>query len=82
MNEVFADLLDIFVVVYLDNILIYLNSLDDHKGHVKKVLKRLWTYKLFASPTKCTFHKKSVEFLEFILSPERSQIDKQKINII
>ena len=41
MNEVFSDMLDICVVVYLDDILIYLDDLDIHKSHVKEVLKRL-----------------------------------------
>jgi len=67
MNKIFANLLDVFMVVYLDNILIYL---DDHKEHVKEVLRRLGTHKLFTSPAKCTFYQNSVEFLGFILSLE------------
>jgi len=65
MNEVFGDVLDVYVVVYLDDILIYSNNLDNHKEHVKEVLRRLWTHKLYASPSKCTFHKENVEFLGF-----------------
>jgi len=41
MNEVFADLLNIYVVIYLDNILIYSDNLEDHIKHMKEVLKRL-----------------------------------------
>jgi len=41
MNEIFADLLNVFMVVYLDNILIYLDNLVNHKEHVKEVLRRL-----------------------------------------
>jgi len=82
MNEIFADLLDVYVVIYLDDILIYSDSLDDHKGHIKEVLKRLRVHKLFASPTKCTFHQRSVEFLGFILSPEGLQMNEQKVKVI
>ena len=41
MNDIFSDVLDVFVVIYLDDILIYSDNMDDHKKHVKKVLKRL-----------------------------------------
>jgi len=41
MNELFSDLLDICVVVYLDDILVYSDNLDSHKNHVMEVLKRL-----------------------------------------
>jgi len=41
MNNIFSDLLDVSVVIYLDNILIYSNNMDDHKKHVKEVLRRL-----------------------------------------
>ena len=70
MNEIFSDLLDVCVVVYLDDILIYSDNLVDHKQHVKEVLTRLRKYKLYASPSKCFFHQREVEFLGFILSPE------------
>ena len=41
MNDVFSDLLDVCVVVYLDNILIYSDDITQHRSHVKEVLKRL-----------------------------------------
>jgi len=50
MNDIFSDVLDIFIVIYLDNILIYLDNMDDHKKHVKEVLKRLqenWWWGIF-----------------------------------
>jgi len=82
MNEVFGDLLDVYVVVYLDDILIYSNNLKDHRGHVEEVLRRLRAHKLYASPTKCAFHKDSVEFLGFILSPKGLTMDEQKVQTI
>jgi len=82
MNEVFGDLLDIFVVVYLDDILIYLDNLEDHRGYVKEVLRHLWLHKLFASLAKCMFHKESVEFLGFVLGPQELLMNKQKVQTI
>ena len=82
INEIFGDLLDIYVVVYLDNILIYSNNLEDHRGHVKEVLKHLQAHKLYASPAKCAFHKESIEFLGFILGPEGLTTDEQKVKVI
>ena len=41
MNDIFSDVLDIFIVIYLDDILIYSDNMNNHKKHVKEVLKRL-----------------------------------------
>ena len=82
MNEVFSDMLDICVVVYLDDILIYSDNLDIHKSHVKEVLKRLRDNGLYASPSKCAFHQRRVEFLGFVLSPEGVHIDPNKVQTI
>jgi len=52
MNDVFFDLLDVCVVVYLDNILIYSNDITQHQSHVKEVLKRLQKAGLYAKAEK------------------------------
>ena len=82
MNEIFANLLDVSVVIYLNDILIYSNSLEDHKGHIKEILHQLHTNGLYASLSKCLFHKEKVKFLGFILGPEGIQMDKEKIRTI
>ena len=82
MNKIFSDLLDVCVVIYLDNILIYSDNLVDHKQHVKEVLTRLRKHKLYASLSKCSFHQREVEFLGFILSPEGLQMDQNKVKVI
>ena len=56
MNDIFLDLLDVCVVVYLDDILIYSDNLENHKNHIKEVLRRFRDNGLYASPTKCAFH--------------------------
>jgi hypothetical protein len=70
MNEVFKDYLDEFLLTYLDDLLIYSQTLEEHREQVKKVLTRLREYDLFAKPKKCEFKKKSVEYLG-LLSQKR-----------
>ncbi|CDO69315.1 hypothetical protein BN946_scf184976.g34 [Trametes cinnabarina] len=82
VNEVFVDLLDVCVVVYLDDILIYSNSLEEHRQHVKEVLRRLRKFKLYARADKCEFHATSVEYLGYILSPEGLTMAESKVKAI
>ena len=82
MNKIFLNILNLCVVIYLDNILIYLDSLDKHKNHIKEVLEKLWRYILYALPMKYSFHQCEIEFLEFILSPGELQIDPKKVQTI
>jgi len=70
MNEIFADLLDVCVVVYVDDILIYSNNLKEHKSHVKEILRRLKENKLYALPSKYFFHRDKIEFLGFIINKD------------
>ena len=53
MNDIFRDMVDECVVVYLDDILIYLEDQSKHKEHVHEVLKRLRKHGLYAAPQKC-----------------------------
>ena len=76
MNEVFSDLINISVVVYLDNILIYSNNLAEHRKHVKEVLRRLQKHSLFACTNKCEFHAEQVKYLRYILSPKGLSMDQ------
>ena len=65
MNKVFADFLNVSVVIYLDDILIYSDNLLEHKKHVKEVLYHLRNNGLYAFPTKCIFHQQKIEFLAY-----------------
>ena len=56
MNNIFSDLLDVCVMIYLDDILIYLNNMSEHHQHVKEVLKHLHKAGLYAKAEKCEFH--------------------------
>ena len=82
MNNIFSNLLDICVVIYLDDILIYLNNMSEHHWHVKEVLKHLCKAGLYAKAEKCKFHSKSVEYLGYILSPSGLTMSDEKVKII
>ena len=82
MNNIFSDLLDVCVVIYLDDILIYLNNISNHHRHVKEVLKHLCKAGLYAKAEKYKFHSKSVEYLEYILSSSALTMSNDKIKII
>ena len=68
MNTVFLNLLDTCVLVYLDDILIYSDTLEEHCCHIHEVLLWLQNNKLYAHGDKCSFHKDTIEYLGFILS--------------
>jgi hypothetical protein len=55
MNSVFMDYLDKFVVVFIDDILIYSQNEEEHEEHLKRVLQRLWEHQLYAKLSKCEF---------------------------
>jgi len=63
MNDIFSDILDVCVVIYLDDILIYSNDMSKHHWHVKKVLKHLYKAGLYAKAEKCEFYSELVEYL-------------------
>ena len=78
----FLLIFNVCAVGYLDDILIYLDSLEDHQDHVHEVLHRLHTVGLYANPKKCKFHMDTVEYLRFILSPKGLQMDPAKVSTI
>ena len=62
MNDIFSDLLDVHVIIYLDDILVYSDDPTEHTKHVHEVLRRLRKHGLFARPDKCHFSEDSVEY--------------------
>ncbi|KAG6329299.1 hypothetical protein ID866_9790 [Astraeus odoratus] len=82
VNTIFADMLDISLIMYLNDILIYLGNKEKHKEHVKEVLWCLCKHGLYAKPEKCKFHSDSVEYLGYHLSPESLTMSQDKIKTI
>ena len=63
MNDLLANYLDDFVVVFLDDILIYLKTIEDHVVHLWNVLQKLQNHQLFAKASKYEIAYESIEFL-------------------
>ena len=82
MTEIFRDVLDVFVVIYIDDLLIFSESEEEHVEHVKEVLRRLRSNKLYAKLSKCAFHSGSVEFLGFVISGNGISMAEDKVDSI
>ncbi|KAF8081118.1 hypothetical protein N665_0905s0001 [Sinapis alba] len=82
MNEVFRDYLDEFVIIFIDDILIYSRSVEEHGRHLRLVLERLRDQKLFAKFSKCRFWKREVGFLGHRVSEQGVAVDQEKISTI
>jgi len=79
MNSVFMPELDKFMVVFIDDILVYSKNVEDHEEHLRVVLTRLWEHKLYAKFSKCEFWLKKVPFLGHVLSEDGISIDPGKV---
>ncbi|CAA7021303.1 unnamed protein product [Microthlaspi erraticum] len=82
MNEVFHDYLDGFVIVFIDDILVYSKTKEEHKEHLRKVLERLRSQKLYAKFSKCRFWKREIGFLGHRVSEQGVSVDPEKIAAI
>ncbi|MBW0482017.1 hypothetical protein O181_021732 [Austropuccinia psidii MF-1] len=82
LNDIFQDLLSIFVVVYLDEIMVFSKSEKEHGTHVSTVHTRLRANDLFAKASKCLFHVTSVEYLGYVVSSEGLKMDQAKVQQI
>ncbi|MBW0559874.1 hypothetical protein O181_099589 [Austropuccinia psidii MF-1] len=78
VNDIIADFLDIFVVVYLDDIMVFSSSEEEHFKHVSSVLQRLQDNNLFSKASKCVFHASSVEYLGYVVSSEGLKMDSSQ----
>jgi hypothetical protein len=79
MNSVFMPELDKFVMVFIDDILVYSKSMEEHEEHLRVVLQRLREHQLYAKFSKCEFWIKEVPFLGHVISPEGITVDPDKV---
>ena len=82
MNCVFRPYVDQFVVVFIDDFLVYSNDREDHDTHLRVVLETLRKEQLYAKLSKCEFWLREVSFLRHIISEEGIRVDLKKIEVI
>ncbi|XP_036068023.1 uncharacterized protein LOC118598811 [Oryzias melastigma] len=82
VNDVFRDLLHKFVIVYIDDILVYSDTFEEHVSHVRQVLQRLITHRLYAKGEKCEFHQTSVSFLGYVIRAQGVAMDQGKVEAV
>ncbi|THH21377.1 hypothetical protein EUX98_g8392 [Antrodiella citrinella] len=82
VNSIFADMLDVCIIVYLDDVLVYSKNPADHRKNVKEVLRRLRKNSLYCKLSKCEFDVTTTEYLGYILSPEGLRMSSEKVQVI
>jgi hypothetical protein len=79
INKAFMKYLDKFIVVFIDDILVYSRNEEEHEGHLRLVLQKLRDHKLYAKLSKCEFWLKQVAFLGHVVSKGGISVDPSKV---
>ena len=82
MNDMLREFVNDFVVVYLDDILIYSKSAEEHERHLRKVLQKLREHKFYANLKKCEFMKQEIAFLGHIVGVNGIKVDPRKVQAV
>ena len=82
VNDTFREFLDIFLLAYLDDLLIYSKTLKEHKRHVRQILERCQEVGLYLKPEKCQFHAQEVSFVGFLISENEVRMDSSKVEAV
>ena len=82
INKALTELVNRFCVIYLNDILIFLEFEEEHLSHVKEILERLRQYQLYAKLSKCQFFTTQVEFLRFIISIDDVTMNSSRVKAI
>lgn len=79
MNNVLEEYLDKFVIVYIDDILVYSKNQTEHREHLELVLEKLRKHELYAKESKCELFKEEIDFLGHIINKDGVKMDPKKI---
>lgn len=82
INDTLRPFLDVFCTAYLDDILVYSSTLEEHQEHVKKILEVLSKAGLHLKPEKCEFHKTEVKYLGLVISDKGISMDPGKVETV
>ena len=81
-NQVFDEYLDKFVVVYLDDIVVYSATIEEHKKHLAKVFQKLRDNQLYVNRKKCSFAQESIKFLGHVVDHGHIKMNLEKVRAI
>jgi hypothetical protein len=82
MNEVFREYLDRFIQVFIDDILIYSRTMEEHDEHLRLVLQCLRENKLYVKLSKCSFYQSNIHYLGHVIFGEAIAVDLAKVDVI
>ena len=82
INNALWEYLNIFIIAYLNNILVFFKTIKEHVNYIEKVLEQLNKRNLQLKSEKCEFHKKDVDFLEFVIGRKEIRMNSVKINTV
>jgi hypothetical protein len=82
INKALRGLVDDFCIVYLDDILVFSRTQEEHDQHLQQICERLRSAELYAKPSKCQFYQREVEFLGFIIGTQGIRMDPRRIQTI
>ena len=82
INNILREYLDVFIIAYFNDILVYSNILEDHQLYISKILEYLEEKDLRLNLEKCKFYKKKVNFLGFIIGRNGIRINPVKIKVV
>jgi hypothetical protein len=82
MNGMFINYLDMFVIVFLDDILVYSKTEEEHEQHLRMVLQVLREHQLYEKLSKCSFYQRQIHYLGHIISEEGITVDPEKVQAI
>ena len=82
MNTIFREYLEVLILVFMDDILVFSKNAKERKGHLEMVFEILRKYKLYAKRSKCQIFHTQIKYLEHLLSNEGVLVNPKKIEIV
>ena len=82
MNQIFYDCIDVFLVVYMDDLLVFSKTEEEHFRNLETVLERLKRNELYVSPKKCEFFQTEIDFLGFLVGRDGIRVNPEKVDVL